>query len=159
MLENNYVISGMHCAACSSAIERFLGKQEAIEYVAVNLSTNKMLVKYNDDAISNEEIIALVEKLGYGCMDKATADALSAKEGKAARIKEEMKIKKQFREAIIAICFAVPLLYVSMLHMMGAPLPHFMDMHHSPIVYALVQLILTLPILICGRNFYINGFP
>ena len=159
MLENNYVISGMHCAACSSAIERFLGKQEAIEYVAVNLSTNKMLVKYNEDSISNEEIIALVEKLGYGCMDKATADALAAKEGKAARIKEELEIKKQFREAIIAICFAVPLLYVSMLHMMGAPLPHFMDMHHSPIVYALVQLILTLPILICGRNFYINGFP
>ena len=53
MTENNYKISGMHCAACSAAIERFLGKQEAVEYVSVNLTTEKMLVRYNEDILSN----------------------------------------------------------------------------------------------------------
>jgi len=159
MTENNYKISGMHCAACSAAIERFLGKQEAVEYVSVNLTTEKMLVRYNEDILSNEALIALVEKLGYGCMEQSKADALAAKEGKAAREAENIALKNQFRNAIIAICFAAPLLYVSMFHMMGAPLPSFMDMHHSPGVYAIVQLLLTVPILICGRSFFTSGFP
>ncbi len=157
--ENNYKISGMHCAACSSAIERFLGKQEAVEQVSVNLTTEKMLVRYNEEALSNEDIIALVEKLGYGCMEQSLADALAAKEGKAAKERAEKELAAQFKRAIIAICFAVPLLYVSMFHMLGAPLPAFMDMHHSPGVYAIVQLILTVPILICGRSFFTSGFP
>jgi len=159
LIENNYKISGMHCAACSAAIERYLSKQEAVDYVSVNLTTEKMLVRYNEDTLSNEGVIALVEKLGYGCMEQSAADALAVKEGKAAKEKAEKELSAQFRRAIIAICFAIPLLYVSMFHMLGAPLPSFMDMHSSPGVYAIVQLILTVPILICGRNFFTSGFP
>lgn len=159
MTESNYKVTGMHCAACSAAIERFLGKQEAVEYVSVNLTTERMLVKYDEEKLTNEGIIALVEKLGYGCMDQAAADALAAKARKEEREAAEKALRAQFRNAITAICFAIPLLYVSMGHMLGAPLPQFMDMHHSPAVYALVQLALTVPILICGRGFFTSGFP
>ncbi len=159
MTENNYKISGMHCAACSAAIERYLGKQDAVDYVSVNLTTEKMLVKYDESHLTSEGIISLVEKLGYGCMEQSAADALAAKEGKAAQEAADKALEAQFRNAIIALCFAVPLLYVSMFHMMGAPLPSFMDMHHSPGVYAIVQLVLTVPILICGRSFFTSGFP
>ena len=159
MTESSYKITGMHCAACSAAIERFLGKQEAVEYISVNLTTEKMLVRYDETSLSGEDVIALVEKLGYGCMDASAAEAAAAKARKEERAAAEKALKAQFRNAIIAICFAIPLLYVSMFHMMGAPLPAFMDMHHSPAVYVAVQLVLTVPILICGRSFFTSGFP
>ncbi len=159
MTENNYKITGMHCAACSSAIERYLGKQDAVEYVSVNLSTEKMLVKYDEAQLSCVDIVSMVEKLGYGCMEQSAADAAALKAKKEERMAADKAIRSQMRNAIIAICFAVPLLYVSMFHMIGAPLPAFMDMHHSPGVHALVQLALTIPILICGRSFFTSGFP
>jgi len=159
MTELTYKITGMHCAACSSAIERFLSKQESVDYVSVNLTTEKMLVKFNEELISPDGIVALVEKLGYGCLDQSAADALAAKNRKEEKAAAEKALKAQFRNAIIAICFAVPLLYVSMFHMLGAPLPSFMSMHGAPKVYALVQLVLTVPILICGRSFFTSGFP
>ncbi len=159
MTEMTYKITGMHCAACSAAIERFLGKQEAVDYVSVNLTTEKMLVKFDEAALSAADVVALVEKLGYGCLDQSAADALAAKQRKEEQAAAAKALKMQFREAIIAICFAVPLLYVSMFHMMGAPLPAFMDMHHSPGIYAIVQLVLTVPIIICGHRFFTSGFP
>ncbi len=159
MIENSYKISGMHCAACSAAIERFLGKQEAVDYISVNLTTEKMLVKYDGERISNDEIIALVEKLGYGCMEQSAADAAAARARKEENEAAERTLRVQLTNAIIAICFAVPLLYLSMFHMMGAPLPAFLDMHHSPAIHALAQFVLTVPILICGRSFFTSGFP
>ena len=159
MTEKTYKISGMHCAACSSGIERFLSRQEAIEYVSVNLTTEKMLVKYDEQAISSEDIIALVQKMMYGCEEYVSAEAAAAETRKAEKEKAQAELRAQFRRAIVALCFAVPLLYVSMGHMLGAPLPGFMSMHSAPGVYALVQLVLTIPILICGRNFYTSGFP
>ena len=159
MREMTYKITGMHCAACSAAIERFLGKQEAVDYVSVNLTTEKMLVKFDEEKLTAENIVSLVEKLGYGCLDHSAAQALAAKQRKADQEAALKALRRQFQNAIIAICFAVPLLYVSMFHMMGAPLPPFMDMHRSPGVYAIVQLILTVPILICGRSFFTSGFP
>ncbi len=159
MTEKTYKVTGMHCAACSSGIERYLSRQEAIEYVSVNLTTEKMLVKYDEAAISSADIIALVQKMMYGCEEYVSAEAAAAQARKAEKEKARAELKAQMRRAIVAMCFAVPLLYVSMGHMLGAPLPAFMSMHSSPGVYALVQLALTLPILWCGRSFYVNGFP
>ncbi len=149
----------MHCAACSAAIERFLGKQNGIEYVSVNLATEKMLVRYDDSLFSCSDIEALVEKLGYGCMEQSAADAAALKAKKQEKEAAEKALKAQIKNALFALCFAVPLLYVSMFHMMGAPLPAFIDMHRSPMGHVIAQLVLTVPILICGRSFFTSGFP
>ncbi|MBR2879946.1 MAG: heavy metal translocating P-type ATPase, partial [Oscillospiraceae bacterium] len=158
-MEGKYKISGMHCAACSAAIERFLGKQNGIEYVSVNLATEKMLVRYDDSLFSCSDIEALVEKLGYGCMEQSAADAAALKAKKQEKEAAEKALKAQIKNALFALCFAVPLLYVSMFHMMGAPLPAFIDMHRSPMGHVIAQLVLTVPILICGRSFFTSGFP
>lgn len=158
-MESKFKISGMHCAACSAAIERFLGKQDGIEYVSVNLATEKMLVKYDEAVHSCAGIQALVEKLGYGCMEQSAAEAAAAKARKLEKEAAETALKKQIKNAIWAMCFAVPLLYVSMFHMIGAPLPGFIDMNSSPVGHAVAQLILTVPILIFGRSFFTSGFP
>ncbi len=149
----------MHCAACSAAIERFLGKQSGIEYVSVNLATEKMLVKYDESMYSCSDIEALVEKLGYGCMEQSAADAAALKAKQLEKQAADKALQKQIKNALFALCFAIPLLYVSMFHMMGAPLPAFIDMHRSPVGHVIVQLLLTLPILICGRSFFASGFP
>ncbi|MBE7017078.1 MAG: cadmium-translocating P-type ATPase [Ruminococcaceae bacterium] len=158
-MEGKYKISGMHCAACSAAIERFLGKQDGIEYVSVNLATEKMLVKYDESLYSCSDISALVEKLGYGCMEQSAADAAALKAKKQEKEAAEKALQKQIKNALFALCFAIPLLYVSMFHMMGAPLPAFIDMHRSPVGHVIAQLLLTVPILICGRSFFTSGFP
>ena len=76
MTEKTYKISGMHCAACSAGIERFLSRQEAIESVAVNLATERMLVSFDESRISSEDIIALVQKMMYGCEEYISSGEL-----------------------------------------------------------------------------------
>ncbi|MBO5976230.1 MAG: heavy metal translocating P-type ATPase, partial [Oscillospiraceae bacterium] len=158
-MESRYKISGMHCAACSAAIERFFGKQSGIEYVSVNLATEKMLVRYDESIYSCADIEALVEKLGYGCMEQSAADAAALNAKKQEKENAEKALKKQIKNALIALCFAIPLLYVSMFHMMGAPLPGFIDMNRSPVGHTITQLILTLPIIVRGRSFFTSGYP
>ena len=158
-MESKYKISGMHCAACSAAIERFLGKQDGIEYVSVNLATEKMLVKYDESLYRCSDIESLVEKLGYGCMEQTAAEAAALKAKKQEKEAAEKSLQKQIKNALFALCFAIPLLYVSMFHMLGAPLPAFIDMHRSPAGHIIAQFLLTVPILICGRSFFTSGFP
>ncbi len=157
MTEMQYKISGMHCAACSSGIERFLSRRDEVASVSVNLATERMHINFDESSLSSDGVIELVEKLGYGCKIYSSAEA--AKEEKLRREENARETAALMRRAVIAVCFAVPLLYVSMAHMLGAPLPDFMSMHSGPVVYALVQLVLTVPILVCGRNFYMSGYP
>ena len=69
-MEKNYNIEGLHCASCVSALEKAMHKLEGVQDVSVNLATNKMEIKYNEDTISEQEIVDSVSKAGY----KAIAD-------------------------------------------------------------------------------------
>ena len=157
MTEKTFKISGMHCAACSSSLERFMQRQEGVQRVSVNLTTEKMDIVY-DDTLDVPKICELVSRLSFGAQEYISAYALAAENRKKEDAEKQAELNAMKRRVILCICFAVPLLYVSMGHMIGLPLPMFMMPHHAPLTFALVQLILTLPIVIGGRNFYINGF-
>ena len=157
MTEKTFKISGMHCAACSSSLERFMQRQEGVQRVSVNLTTEKMDIVY-DDTLDVPKICELVSRLSFGAQEYISSDALAAENRKKEDAEKQAELNAMKRRVILCICFAVPLLYVSMGHMIGLPLPMFMMPHHAPLTFALVQLILTLPIVIGGRNFYINGF-
>lgn len=157
MTEKTFKISGMHCAACSSSLERFMGRQSGVQSVSVNLTTEKMDIVY-DETLDTEKICELVSRLSFGAEEYVSADALAAENRKKAEREKQAELNNMKKRVILCICFAVPLLYVSMGHMIGLPLPEFMSPHHAPLTFALVQLVLTLPIIIGGRNFYINGF-
>ena len=157
MTEKTFKISGMHCAACSSSLERFMQRQEGVQRVSVNLTTEKMDIVY-DDTLDVPKICELVSRLSFGAQEYISADALAAENRKKEDAEKQAELNSIKRRVILCICFAVPLLYVSMGHMIGLPLPMCMMPHHAPLTFALVQLILTLPIVIGGRNFYINGF-
>lgn len=155
--EEIYKIEGMTCASCSSAVERVTRKLEGVTRSDVNLTTNKMTIEYDENKVNQELIMAKVIKAGYGIAQDIKLDE---KEKEAEESLEEKKLSKTKRKLIVAVVFALPLLYLSMGHMLPfkLPLPDVIDMHHSPFRFALLQLILTLPILYAGRNFYIIGF-
>lgn len=157
MTEKVFKIGGMHCAACSTSLEKFMSRQAGVSEVSVNLTTEKMRIVY-DDTLDAEKICALVDRLSFSAEEYASADSMA----QDARMKEEEAKRAELdamkRRVILCVSFAVPLLYVSMGHMLGLPLPKAVSPEYNPLGFALVQLILTLPVVYGGRNFYINGF-
>jgi len=158
MKKEVYIIEGMTCASCSSAVERVTGKLVGVVKSEVNLTTNKMTIEYDEKQVSSADIIQKVVKAGF----EAT---LAPKEREKEAVKEEMtkeqeQLKASKKRLIQTIALAIPLLYISMGHMVPItlPLPAFLDMHKSPLNFSLAQLFLTTFILISGRKFYIIGF-
>lgn len=157
MKKEVYCISGMTCASCSSAVERVTRKLPGVSHSEVNLATNKMTIEYDEGVLKPEDIIAKVERAGFGA-------ELEHERAKEERLLEEEEawenLHKVRRRLIISIILVIPLLYISMGHMLPftLPLPNFLHMHSHPLNFALTQLFLTTLILICGRKFYVVGF-
>ena len=149
-----YEITGMSCAACASHVEKAVSAVPGVAGVAVSLLTNSMQVDYTPDAdpdTTAKRICNAVEAAGYGA-SLATAESENAE----LEDTETPKLKKRL---IASLCFLVPLMYVSMGHMIGLPLPSFMEGHGSgAMVFALVQLVLTLPVCWINRAFFISGW-
>ena len=161
MREEKYDISGMHCAACSASVERVTRKLPGVERSEVNLTTGIMTIAYDEKQCTQEQIIAKVEKAGFGTAlhldHPAPATVQDAQDAEAAALKRR-KI-----ELIAAAVFSAALLYVSMGQMLPfglppLPLPDLFSMHTHPMNFAVLQLILAVPVLYCGRNFFHGGF-
>lgn len=160
MTTQQYHIDGMTCAACSSAVERVTRKLAGVERSDVNLTTGRMTITYDEDRVNPELIQDRVSKAGF------SASLVEEAGERESRARDEEEWRRQGEEldevrrrVITAVLFALPLLYISMGHMVPfpLPLPSLIDMYESPLGFALAQLILTVPILICGRKFYIVG--
>ena len=149
-----YEITGMSCAACAGHVEKAVAAVPGVASVTVSLLTNSMQVDYAPDAdpdATAKRIINAVNAAGYGA-SLATAESESAELADT----ETPRLKKRL---IASLCFLVPLMYVSMGHMIGLPLPPFMEGHGSgALVFGLVQLALTLPVCWINRAFFISGW-
>lgn len=157
MITEKYTITGMTCAACSSAVERVTRKMDGVEESNVNLTTGILLITYDESKLTPADIIAKVDRAGFGAelfVEKNKEEREEAQE----YLDEEVKRTK--RRLVSNIILTIPLLYICMGHMLpiSLPLPAFMDMHHQPMIFALVQLVLTVCVLMNGRKFYIVGF-
>lgn len=166
MTKEKFNVTGMSCSACSSHVEKSVSALKGISAVSVNLLTNSMQVEYDENALSEKQIIAAVKKGGYGASpDKARAeDSGSAGNDAVAQSREAMKNMK--RRLIVSLCFLVPLMYLSMYHMFsdwfGLPVPSFiMEYFHgeeNAVTFALTQLVLLMPILFANQSYFKNGF-
>ncbi|MCP1108680.1 heavy metal translocating P-type ATPase [Ohessyouella blattaphilus] len=156
MVTKQFDVKGMTCAACSSAVERVTGKLDGVVQSSVNLTTNRLTITFDEGKVADEDIIKKVDRAGFS----ATLHIDKSKEEreKAAKAEEE-EVEKVKRRVLTSIILAIPLLYISMGHMLPftLPLPKVLDMHSAPLNFALAQLILTTIILINGRKFYIVG--
>lgn len=146
-------IEGMTCAACAKSIERTVGKLSGVESVSVNFATEKANVIYNPTCLRLSEIKQAIAKAGYKALEIESKDKVDED-----KKRKDREIRILWTKFIVSAVFAVPLLYVSMGHMMGLPMPSVLNPMDYPLRYAFAQIILTIPILIAGYRFYTVGF-
>lgn len=146
-------LGGMHCAACSARIERITSRLPGVKEASVNLGAESGRFVFDPGQITQRALRQAIHDAGFSTElpKKERADE------EEARISARLAEKKQ--GVIRSMVFALPLLILSMGHMWGLPLPHWLDPMHSPGAFALAQLLLTLPVVWSGRNFYLIGIP
>ena len=152
-------ITGMHCAACSSRIERVVSKMAEVDSVSVSLPTNRAQVVLKDGIGKTEgvkAVIARIEKINFGA--KLTEGEDLVQEWQKENELSAQSLRNQFKSLPPMIILALLLLYVSMGHMIGLPLPTFLTPEVSPIAFAITQLLLVMPIMYLGKHFYKDGF-
>ncbi len=143
-------IGGMSCAACAARVEKALCGLDGVENASVNFANNSAYVCYDPSAVSFESMKAAVEKAGYTALD-----------AEAGEQEEKQGFGKRWLKFIIAAVFCVPLLYAAMAPMipgLSNALPSFIDPSLHPMRYAVIQLILVIPIIAVGNKFYRVGF-
>lgn len=151
-------VSGMACSACSSRLERVLNAKDGIIQAQVSLASETATLNFNPAKISLRDIRQIISDAGFESGQIQSAH--NAKENFEKRKAENTaKLKKMKTRLISALAFTIPLLIITMGHMLGMPLPEAVSPHSSPLGFALIQLALTAPVLWFGRNFYLQGFP
>lgn len=148
-----YNVTGMSCAACSARVEKAVNALSGVTECNVNLLTNSMGVSGD---VAPAQIIAAVEHAGYGASlkDKNTQTQTSTAEpDDALKDKETPKLKKRL---LYSVGFLAVLMYISMGHMFGAPLPAVLS--ENPMAFGLMQLLLTVIIMIINQKFFVSGF-
>ena len=150
MITQKYTITGMTCAACSSAVERVTRKMDGVVESNVNLTTALLTITYDETKVTPELIIKKVDRAGFG------AEIYVEK----PKVEDTESVKQTRNRLICNLILIMPLLYICLGHMLPIPmpLPHFMDMHEHPMTFALVQFVLSTIVLVNGRKFYLVGF-
>ena len=139
-------IDGMTCSACSSGLEKYLNKQDGIKQANVNLVMNNANIEYDEQKLTLEQVEKFVEKAGFTRIGIDTLEKESKKKGT-----EKYKL--------IAITIrSLVILYISMAHMVGLPAIPFLNMMHHPVNYAIALLVLTVIVIILGRDILKNGY-
>ena len=143
-----FKIEGMHCAACASRIEKIVSKQKGVEKAAVNFASEKLVVRVDEGIVHLGEIKEKVAKAGFSLLN------MDEPEDEKKKMSED---KKLFWRFILSIGFTIPLLIISMGHMVGMPLPQVIDPMVNPLNFAIIQLCLTVPVMLIGYKFYQVG--
>ena len=154
MESKTFDIEGMSCASCAQTIEKAVNQLSGVQQAIVNLATEKLVVSYDDHQVTSAEIIKAVTDAGYQATEEVAAGATADQD----REKKQKHIAEMWQRFWISAVFTVPLLYIAMGHMVGLPLPDFLNPMTHATTFAMVQLILTLPVLYVGREFFTVGF-
>ena len=147
--KQKFTVKGMSCSACSSAVERAVKALNGVEKADVNLTAGILVCEYNNERTSESAVIEAVNKAGY------TA-SLFDKNAPAKPEKEPYTGMKT--RLTLSLIFMALLMYVSMGHMVNLPLPSFLQMQSHPFLFAVLQLVLSIPVLYVNRKFFIVGF-
>ena len=172
-MKERFDVTGMTCSACSSHVEKSVGKLTGVENVSVNLLTNSMQVEFDENKLDTAGIIKAVEDAGYGAAVKDGHAKSGTKTSGQSGSQEnnglsavEQNVKNMKKRLIVSLIFWIPLMYVSMGHMiyqwLNIPMPpftmNFLHGNENAITYAFTQFLLLLPILIANHKYFKNGF-
>ena len=155
MTKQKFNITGMTCSACSAHVEKAVRKLPGIQSADVSLMTNSMTAQYDEQVLTPQAIIQAVTDAGYGAAlpgGKGRAQAKEREDG------TEAELASMKRRLVGSFLFLIPLFYLSMGHMLGAPLPGFFTGLENVVTFGLTQLLLALPILYINDKYYKVGF-
>ena len=150
MRNYTFKVEGMSCSACANRVERITKKIDGVENANVNFATEKLTVRVDAEKVRYSDIKLAVDKAGF----KLIKEDDEVKE--ASKKKDESKLL--LNRFIFSLIFTVPLLIISMGHMVGMPLPSIINPMKNPLNFALVQLVLTIPVMVAGYKFYKIGY-
>ena len=139
-------IDGMTCSACSSGLEKYLNKQDGIKQANVNLVMNNANIEYDEQKLTLEQVEKFIEKAGFASLGIDTFEKESKKKGT-----EKYKL-------IAITIISLVILYISMAHMVGLPAIPFLNMMHHPVNYAIALLVLTVIVIILGKDILKSGY-
>jgi len=142
-----FEVEGMSCASCASAVERAVSKL-GVFGCSVNLLSKTLVVEIQDDKVSSQNIINAVKKAGYKASIKQSTFDIQRR--------DKLEQRYQFRRLVVTIAFAIPLFLFAMLPMIFK-LPDNIDPMHNPKWGGIVQLVLTIPIMVVSRKYFIKG--
>lgn len=163
MKQETYRIDGMSCAACSAAVERVTRRLDGVTQSDVNLTTSRLAIVYDESKLTQQAIVAAVEKAGFTAIPPEPPRAANEnrKQDEEAAARTAALAERQGKRRIVAaLVLSAILLTLSMGPMLfsGMPLPDRIDLHTHPVNYALTQMLLTIVILYLGRHFFTSGY-
>lgn len=159
-MRQRFKVFGMSCAACSAGVERAVGRLKGVNKVEVSLVAKSMLCDFDETTVSEKQIVEAVKKAGFKAYpEKASEAAQTAVAGRGSvAVADSDGFTPMKTRLIVSLIFLVLLMYVSMGHMIGLPVPSFMHGVKNGVSFAFVQFLLVLPILYVNRKFFVNGF-
>ncbi len=152
-MKEKYNITGMTCSACSAHVTKAVAKLNGVKNVNVNLLSNSMVVEY-DDAVSSSDIISAVTEAGYG----AEIENNKGTSKQTQKLPYDTELENMRKRLVISFIFFIPVMYLSMGSMAGLPQFSFFKHYEGSFNYAFTLFLLTIPVLIVNRKYFINGF-
>ena len=152
-MKEKYNITGMTCSACSAHVTKAVAKVNGVKNVNVNLLSNSMVVEY-DDAVSSSDIISAVTEAGYGA--EIENNKVTSKQ--TQKLPYDTELENMRKRLVISFIFFIPVMYLSMGSMAGLPQFSFFKHYEGSFNYAFTLFLLTIPVLIVNRKYFINGF-
>jgi Cu+-exporting ATPase len=157
MKTQKFDVTGMTCASCVAHVEKSVSKLEGVKTVNVNLLTNSMSVSFDELHLNTSDIEKSVEDAGYEAhVREINTQSTQPSTHKIDYVKQEQDEMKM--RWWISFAFLVPLLYISMGHMIGLPYSHAFHSTGNVILYAFTQFLLILPIVFVNKKYFLNGF-
>lgn len=152
--QRTFDIEGMTCASCAQTIEKATKQLNGVMEAAVNLATEKLTVTFDPTVLNVSSIMRAVADAGYQATELLAETAMIDNDQQ----KKQKHLKEMWQRFWMSAVFTVPLLYIAMGHMIGLPLPSFLDPMVHPETFSIVQLVLTVPVVYLGRSFFTVGF-
>ncbi|OIP84658.1 MAG: copper-translocating P-type ATPase [Porphyromonadaceae bacterium CG2_30_38_12] len=152
MKTEKFDIKGMTCSACVAHVEKSVTKLNGVESVQVNLLSNNMIVSYKPENVNSSLISKAVQQAGYTAISQPTIKLISPTAKNATAYIEMQTLKYRF---LFSVCFLMPLVYISMGHLLELPIPPFLHKAHW---FSLSQFMFTIPIVYFNRSYFTNGF-
>ena len=156
-MDKKFIVEGMVCTACSSSVERAVKRIPEVQDASVNLIAKTLYVKCAGEEEITEKVIQAIKKAGFSAREDSTINKHKKEKTNKEEIKEINIGPSPKTRIIVSVVFMIPLMYVSMGHMISLPLPNAISIHENPLYFSITQAILALPVLFINRKFFING--